>query len=139
MANNGHVPIPQAAAVPYRMRDDRPEFCLVTSVERGNWIFPKGIIDPGETAEQTALKEAAEEAGLHGVIEGKPLGQYDYHKWNTRLVVTAMLMRVTAADDEWEESELRQRCWCGIEKARAKINRGELLQLLDAAVERLRA
>jgi hypothetical protein len=54
------------------------------------------------------------------------------------LVVTVMLMRVTAADDEWEESALRQRCWCGVEKARAKISRGELLQLLDAAVKRLR-
>lgn len=137
MASNGHDPILQAAAVPYRMRDDQPEFCLVTSVARGNWIFPKGIIDPGETPEETALKEAAEEAGLHGVIEGKPLGEYDYRKWNARLVVTAMLMRVTAADDEWEESGLRQRCWCGVEKARSKINRGELLQLLDAAVDRL--
>jgi phosphohistidine phosphatase len=137
MASNGRVPIQQAAAVPYRMRDDRPEFCLVTSIDRGNWIFPKGIIDPGETPQQTALKEAVEEAGLHGVIEGKPLGQYDYRKWNTRLVVTAMLMRVTAADDEWEESGVRQRCWCGVEKARAKINRGELRDLLEAAVKRL--
>ena len=138
MANNGHGPILQAAAVPYRMQGDQAEFCLITSVQKGNWIFPKGIIDPGETPEQTALKEAAEEAGLHGVIEGTPLGEYEYHKWNTSLVVTAMLIRVTAADDEWEESDFRQRCWCGVEMARAKINHGELCQLLDAAVGRIR-
>ena len=47
MASNGHVPILQAAAVPYRMRDDRPEFCLVTSVDERQLDFSQGHHRPG--------------------------------------------------------------------------------------------
>jgi len=123
--------------VPYRFRGTQPEFCLITSINKGRWGFPKGIIDPGETTIQTALKEAKEEAGLNGFIEGKPLGQYEYYKWSTTLVVVAFLMRVTAVDDDWEEAELRSRCWCAAGEARQKIGRQELRGLLDAALKRI--
>jgi len=136
MSSNGK-PIAQAAAVPYRMDGGRPEFCLITSTGKGNWIFPKGIIDPGETPAQTALKEAQEEAGLHGVIEDRPLGHYVYEKWNTSLEVTALLMRVTAADESWPEADLRRRCWCDGHQARDMLARGDLCQLLEAAISRL--
>ena len=132
-------PIRQASAVPYRRRDGQVEFCLITSVQQGHWGFPKGIIDPGETPEQTAEKEAEEEAGLHGRIVGEPLGTYRYCKWGTELVVAVYLMRVTAADDDWEESEWRQRAWCSAEEARAIIHRAEVADLLEAAVERIAA
>jgi 8-oxo-dGTP pyrophosphatase MutT (NUDIX family) len=32
----------------------------------GVWALPKGLIAPGETAEQTALREVAEETGVQG-------------------------------------------------------------------------
>jgi 8-oxo-dGTP pyrophosphatase MutT (NUDIX family) len=32
----------------------------------GLWALPKGRIDPGEHAQQTALREVAEETGAHG-------------------------------------------------------------------------
>ena len=39
---------------------------------RGNWDFPKGKIDPGETPGQAALREIREETGLeHLKIKGK--------------------------------------------------------------------
>lgn len=127
----------QAGTVPYRIRNGRPEFCLITSIRKGNWGFPKGVIDPGETPEETALKEAEEEAGLHGQVVGDPLGQYEYRKWGTVLLVTVYLMQVTAVDDEWEEADLRQRRWCRAEKARAALRRGELRELLDTSLERI--
>ena len=129
----------QASAVPYRFRDGRPEFCLITSIKRGNWGFPKGIIDPGETAEETAIKEAEEEAGLHGRLVGEPIGQYHYFKWGTTLRVTVYLMEVHDVDDDWDEAELRQRVWRGAAEARAAITRAELRRLLDAALERIRS
>ena len=132
-------PLLQAAAIPYRFRDGQPEFCLITSIRKGTWGFPKGIIDPGETAEETALKEAEEEAGLHGRIIGEPLGEYQYGKWNTTLSVTVYLMEVTVADDDWEEAELRSRTWCRAEEARATIYRNELRELLDVACKRIPA
>ena len=37
----------------------------------GVWALPKGLIDPGEGAQETALREVAEETGL----EGKPVAK----------------------------------------------------------------
>ena len=34
----------------------------------GEWVFPKGWIDPGESLEQTALREVREETGLETEI-----------------------------------------------------------------------
>src|SRR5262245_1798891 len=80
-------PIAQACAIPYRLVEGRLEFCLITSISKGHWGFPKGIIDPGETPMETALKEAHEEAGLSGRIVGPLLGSYSYEKWDTTLHV----------------------------------------------------
>jgi len=43
----------------------------------GLWALPKGLIDPGETAEQTALREVEEETGARGRSLGK-LGDVRY-------------------------------------------------------------
>ena len=43
----------------------------------GLWALPKGQIDQGEPAEQTALREVAEETGAHGRSLGK-LGDVKY-------------------------------------------------------------
>jgi 8-oxo-dGTP pyrophosphatase MutT (NUDIX family) len=43
----------------------------------GLWALPKGRIDEGERAEQTALREVAEETGAHGRSLGK-LGDVRY-------------------------------------------------------------
>jgi 8-oxo-dGTP pyrophosphatase MutT (NUDIX family) len=43
----------------------------------GVWALPKGLIDAGESAEATALREAAEETGVHGRALGK-LGDVRY-------------------------------------------------------------
>jgi phosphohistidine phosphatase len=125
--------------VPYRFRGGRPEFCLITASSKPTWGFPKGIIDPGETPEQTALKEALEEAGLHGRIVGEPLGGYEYRKWGAVLTVTAYLLEVAVADDDWEEAWLRERAWRRPEEARAVVHRDEHRTLIDAALERIKS
>jgi 8-oxo-dGTP pyrophosphatase MutT (NUDIX family) len=44
---------------------------------QGTWALPKGLIDPGERAEETALREVREETGVDGVSLGK-LGDVRY-------------------------------------------------------------
>ena len=126
--------IKQASAIPYRYMGGAVEFCLITSVKRGRWGVPKGIIDPGETAEETALKEAQEEAGLHGRIVSDVVGRYEYRKWGSKLVVSVFLMEVSHAAEQWLEDEIRQRCWCTAEEALELIDRAELIDIFEFAV-----
>jgi phosphohistidine phosphatase len=130
-------PIQQAEAIPFRRREGSLEFCLITSLKRRRWIFPKGIIDPGETGVETALKEAREEAGLDGRIVGAALGSYRYAKWGTVLDVDVYLMEVARSDEDWAERELRERRWVAPGRARTMLARGEHRELLERAISRL--
>jgi ADP-ribose pyrophosphatase YjhB (NUDIX family) len=54
-----------AGGVVYRLRDTTPELLLVTArLDRSVWVLPKGHIEPGESPEQTAVREVFEEAGV---------------------------------------------------------------------------
>ena len=46
----------------------------------GNWTFPKGLIDPGESAETAAVREIAEETGIRQVrlLASLPDSTYTY-------------------------------------------------------------
>ncbi|MFO7906623.1 MAG: NUDIX hydrolase [Planctomycetota bacterium] len=132
---NQDIKYDQASAVPIRFRDRETEFCLITSSGKRRWGFPKGIIDPGETPTETALKEAEEEAGVTGEIRNPPLGTYEYHKWGRSLSVLVMLMEVHESLDAWEESWLRERRWLKIDQALQWLDpcRGLAYFVLEAA------
>ncbi|MCU0959245.1 MAG: NUDIX hydrolase [Pirellulaceae bacterium] len=127
----------QASALPYRFRRGQLEFCLITSTGKRRWSFPKGVIDPGETPAETALKEAAEEAGLAGEICGKPLGKYQYSKWGQSLKVLVMLMKVKQTASRWDEGGLRDRQWVKPQEAVQLIDRPRLRRLVQLAIKRL--
>ena len=130
--------IAQACAIPYRRHGDEWSLCLITSLKKKNWIFPKGIIDPGETLEETALKEAFEEAGVRGRIVGEPVGVYSDAKWGAILDVTVVLMEVDHAADDWPEAAARHRRWAPPAEAEQLVARPELRQILAAAIPRLK-
>ncbi len=68
-----------AAAVPYRLTDDGLlEFLFVRTKGGDRWTFPKGHRKRGETLPRTAAREACEEAGVKGRVEGKRLAGYLY-------------------------------------------------------------
>ena len=102
--------VPQVCVVPFRRFGDGTAFCLITSLRKRLWIFPKGTVNGGESLREAALKEAHEEAGLHGRIVGPPLGRYLDSKRGAVLDVTVLLMEVKRSDDVWEE-DTRLRCW----------------------------
>jgi len=62
----------------------------------GVWALPKGLIDPGETGAETAMREVGEETGLAGILEQK-LGdvRYVYTRRGERVfkVVSFFLLR----------------------------------------------
>lgn len=61
--------VEQAGAIVIAQRAGHPALLLVTAKRNPHhWVFPKGHLEPGETIEQAALREAAEEAGIAGQI-----------------------------------------------------------------------
>ena len=58
-----------AGGVVYRKLNDKVEFLVVQHSGHHRWVLPKGWIDPGETKEQTAIREVKEEAGVEGEID----------------------------------------------------------------------
>lgn len=106
--------IRQACAIPYRRHGERVEVCLVTSMKKGRWIFPKGVVEYGETHAEAALKEAWEEAGLRGRITQPPLGAYLRKKWGAALAVKCYLMQVERQFERWPEVDVRNRCWIDV-------------------------
>ena len=59
---------------------DQPRGALIGRVDRRGrllWSLPKGHIEAGETAEQTAVREVAEETGITGRVVGE-LGTIDF-------------------------------------------------------------
>ena len=60
-----------AGGVVYRRAEHGIEIVLCGRTSEGLWALPKGTPDPGESLEETALREVAEETGLQVEIEGR--------------------------------------------------------------------
>jgi 8-oxo-dGTP pyrophosphatase MutT (NUDIX family) len=98
-------------------------FGLVQTKDGGRWTFPKGHKRRDETLPEAALREAAEEAGVHGRIDGTRLLTYRYPpsrrgKTDDDLVAAFML----EVDDVGAPTEPgRAVSWCDLESARGKL------------------
>jgi phosphohistidine phosphatase len=123
----------QAAAIAVRRVAGSFEICLITRTESKGWGIPKGLIDPGDTAKETALNEAWEEAGLKGRIVGNAIGTYEYVKWHTTLVVAVYVMEVLEEHGDWLEAGVRQRRWTSFAQAASLLVDHPIRLLLDRA------
>jgi 8-oxo-dGTP pyrophosphatase MutT (NUDIX family) len=112
--------IDQSGVIPYRVQDGLIQVLLITSVKRKRWIIPKGMVEPGLSAAESAAKEAWEEAGVTGTISKLPLDHYTYKKWGGAYWVDVFLLRVETIYEDWPEARFRTRRWLSLEKA-AKI------------------
>lgn len=116
-----------------RSGDGSIEVAVVHRPSHGDWSFPKGKLDPGETDEVCGLREVLEETGLVGRL-GEPLPDTTYvdrHGRDKRVRWWAMTVAggEFAANDEVDE--LR---WLGIEAARSLLTYERDRPLLDALV-----
>ena len=75
---------------------------LLRRTPKGEYLFPKGHIDPGETEEATARREVAEETGVEAEIV-LPLGEISFSYQGDEYRVTMFLMRVVRQLPEWRQ------------------------------------
>ena len=122
----------QSAALPYRWRGNHLEILLITSMKRGRWIIPKGVVEKNLTASQSAAKEAFEEGGIQGHMGTDPIGVFTVKKWGGTCTVMVFPMEVTRVFETWPELGKRRRHWFTLEKAVAKIEDPAIKKVLLA-------
>ena len=85
------------------------------------------------------MKEAVEEAGLHGALVGDAIGSFEQTKWGQTFTVAVYLMDVTAVDRVWDEQGFRKRRWCDTDTALALVADRPIAPVLRQAIKRLSA
>jgi 8-oxo-dGTP diphosphatase len=113
-----------AGGVAFRNDGEKTEIALIRTSKEGRWQLPKGIIDPGETPEQAALREVREEAGIDCEISEK-VDSIDYwyvDRWRGEPVrvhkyVHFFLMKYASGDIADHDHEVDEVCWAGLDRA----------------------
>jgi 8-oxo-dGTP pyrophosphatase MutT (NUDIX family) len=128
----------QSAVIPYRFGANGFEVLLITSRKRKRWVLPKGVVEPGMTPADSAVKEAFEEAGIEGCVDDRPLGAYQYRKWGGTCSVEVFAMRVTRESYAWPEADFRTREWIPVAEAAGRVDEAELKEMIAGLVECVR-
>ena len=115
------------------------QVCLIRRRDSDVWGIPKGLVDPGDTLEQTALKETWEESGLRGRLIGDSIGVYTYEKWGTTFAVTLYLEEILEQEDRWQEDSFRERKWMRVDEAMSLLSASPVRPLVARATRALRA
>ena len=81
-------------------RDGRDIEVLLIQDSKNRWTIPKGHIEQGETAKQTAIREIGEESGLHHVQVLTWLGKihFKYRRLDKLVLMTTQIYLVQALD-----------------------------------------
>lgn len=102
---------------------------LVIRHARGEWIMPKGHLEPGESAEEAALREVREETGLAAeIVELLGETSYAYRRKGERTLrpkrVIWYLMRPLTPRDRIDlaaEEGMLEADWLGFDEARKRL------------------
>jgi 8-oxo-dGTP diphosphatase len=113
-----------AGGVAYRLNGSDVEIAIIRTAAEGLWQLPKGIIDPGETAEQAAIREVREEAGIEcelletiDTIEYWFYGNFDGTKKRYHKKVHFFLMKYLNGDVANHDHEVTEARWTEINQA----------------------
>lgn len=129
----------QSGVIPYRLKNGRLEILIVGSSSNRHFVLPKGIHDPGMTIQESAAKEAREEAGIEGEVGLDAVGRYTYRKWGAPCTVDVFPMFVTRVLPRslWQEHH-RGREWVSPERAMRQLREPALRPLIKSLLKQLR-
>jgi ADP-ribose pyrophosphatase YjhB (NUDIX family) len=100
------------------------------------WSLPKGHLEAGETLEQAAVREVAEETGITGVIIGR-LGTIDF--WfvvegrRVHKTVHHFLMRAVAGELSDDDVEVTEVAWVPLPRIADRLAYSDERALLEQA------
>jgi 8-oxo-dGTP diphosphatase len=67
-----------SGGVLYRINKGSIEVCLIAKKDMRVWALPRGRVEPGETPEQTAIREVREETGFTAKVSEK-IDEINFH------------------------------------------------------------
>ncbi len=92
---------PTSGGIVFRLTPDSKDIeILLIQDSKNRWTIPKGHIEQGETAKQTAIREIGEEAGLQHIQVLTWLGKihFKYRRLDKLVLMTTQVYLVRAVD-----------------------------------------
>jgi 8-oxo-dGTP pyrophosphatase MutT (NUDIX family) len=121
----------------------RTEVALIGRLDRRGrllWSLPKGHIEQGETPEETAIREVAEETGIVGAII-RPLGTIDYwfvaDRRRIHKTVHHFLMTERGGELSDDDVEVTEVAWVPIDELEERLAYADERRLVLRALEML--
>jgi 8-oxo-dGTP pyrophosphatase MutT (NUDIX family) len=129
-----------AGGVVFRITDGTREVLLCGRSMDGLWALPKGTPEPGETLEQTALREVREETGVVVEADGT-VGEIKY--WFSRpqegvrynKTVHHYLLRPVGGDTSLHDHEFDDVRWFPVQEALKLMTYANEARILRLAIE----
>ena len=112
----------------------RVEIACIYREARGDWTFPKGKLDAGETFEEAALREVFEETGMRCEIV-RFVGATNYtHRKGRPKIVAYYLMSVREGEFA-PNDEVDELVWVPLAKVRGNLTWERDQELFDIATQ----
>jgi 8-oxo-dGTP pyrophosphatase MutT (NUDIX family) len=131
-----------AGGVVVRRVGNRPQVALISVGPQRRWQLPKGLVEPGETAEAAATREVREEAGVEAELV-VPLETIEYwyvgHKDGGRVrfhkKVHFFLFRYRSGDVADHDHEVHEARWVPADEAVTMLAFANERRMVEKAIE----
>lgn len=110
-------------AVVFNEEKGERQFLLIRNRRSAHWGFPKGHIEPGETKEETAIREVLEETGLNiEIVPGFVKNSEYIIQGKIEKSVSIFLGKTTEFDYKLQEEEIEECGWYSYNDALRILN-----------------
>lgn len=136
---------PTAGGIVFRMTPDQRDIeILLIQDSKDRWTIPKGHIEPGETAKQTAVREIGEESGLKNVDVLAWLGKihFKYRRLDKLVLMTTQVYLVQSLDKNerpTKEKWMNGIRWFSFSEALDAIEYADIEKLMLIAKKKIRS